>query len=58
MQLTEKHKEYWQRNLGLTLVLLVIWFVVTFVMAYSPARWPRSISSAGRSRSTWRRRAR
>ena len=34
MQLTEKHKEYWQRNLNLTLVLLAIWFVVTFVMAY------------------------
>jgi putative solute:sodium symporter small subunit len=34
MQLTEKHKEYWQRNLNLTMVLLAIWFVVTFVMAY------------------------
>jgi putative solute:sodium symporter small subunit len=34
MQLTEKHKEYWQRNLNLTLVLLAIWFVATFVMAY------------------------
>ena len=34
MQLTEKHKEYWRRNLNLTLVLLIIWFVVTFVMAY------------------------
>jgi len=34
MQLTEKHKEYWRRNLNLTIVLTVIWFVVTFVMAY------------------------
>ena len=34
MQLTEKHKEYWSRNLRLTAVLLFIWFVVTFVMAW------------------------
>lgn len=34
LQLTEKHREYWRRNLNLTLVLLVIWFVVTFVIAY------------------------
>ena len=33
MQLTEKHREYWKRNLNLTLTLLAIWFVVTFVMA-------------------------
>lgn len=34
MQLTEKHKEYWRRNLNLILVLTVIWFIVTFVMGY------------------------
>jgi putative solute:sodium symporter small subunit len=34
MQLTAKHKEYWHKNLSLTAVLLVIWFVVTFVMAW------------------------
>ncbi len=34
MQLTEKHREYWRRNLNMTLVLLVVWFIVTFVMAY------------------------
>ena len=34
MQLTEKHKEYWSRNLRLTAVLLFIWFVVTYVMAW------------------------
>ena len=33
-QLTERHREYWRKNLNLTLVLLVIWFVVTFVMSY------------------------
>jgi putative solute:sodium symporter small subunit len=34
LQLTEKHREYWRKNLNLTLVLLVIWFVATFVMGY------------------------
>jgi len=34
MQLTEKHKEYWSRNLKITAVLLFIWFVATFVMGY------------------------
>ena len=34
MQLTQKHQEYWRKNLNLTLVLLVIWFVATFVMAF------------------------
>ena len=34
MQLTEKHKEYWRRNLSLTVVLLAIWFVATFVVAW------------------------
>lgn len=34
MELTEKHREYWRRNLRITGVLLLIWFIVTFVMAY------------------------
>ncbi len=34
MQLTQKHKEYWQRNLRMTGILLTIWFVVTFVVSY------------------------
>jgi putative solute:sodium symporter small subunit len=34
MQLTEKHLEYWSRNLRITAVLLVIWFIVTFVVGY------------------------
>jgi putative solute:sodium symporter small subunit len=46
MQLTERHKEYWRRNLNLTLVLLAIWFVVTFVMAYF-ARPLANITIAG-----------
>ena len=34
MQLTEQHKTYWRKNLTITSILLVIWFVVTFVMAF------------------------
>lgn len=34
MQLTEKHKEYWRKNLRITGILLAIWFVVTYVVAY------------------------
>lgn len=34
MQLSEKHHEYWHKNLRLTAVLLAIWFVVTFVVIY------------------------
>jgi putative solute:sodium symporter small subunit len=34
MQLTEKHREYWRKNLGITAFLLLIWFVVTFVLGY------------------------
>ena len=31
MELSAKHHEYWRRNLVITAVLMVIWFVVTFV---------------------------
>ena len=34
MQLTEKHLEYWSKNLRITAILLLIWFTVTFVMGY------------------------
>lgn len=34
MQLTEKHNEYWRKNLVYTGILLVIWFLVTFVEAW------------------------
>jgi len=34
MQLTQKHKEYWRKNLRITALLLVIWFLVTFVASY------------------------
>jgi putative solute:sodium symporter small subunit len=34
MQVTETQRHYWQKNLRITGILLAIWFVVTFVMAY------------------------
>ena len=34
MQLSEKHLEYWHKNLVITGVLLFIWFLATFVMGY------------------------
>ena len=34
IEITARHKEYWSRNLRLTGLLLVIWFVATFVMSY------------------------
>lgn len=34
MQLTEKHREYWNKNLRLTAILMSIWFVVTYVVGF------------------------
>ena len=34
MQLTEKHNEYWRKNLVITVLLLGVWFLVTFVEAW------------------------
>jgi putative solute:sodium symporter small subunit len=34
MELTERHKEYWRKNLRITALLMAIWFVVTYVVAY------------------------
>jgi putative solute:sodium symporter small subunit len=33
-QLTETQLHYWQKNLRITAVLMVIWFVVTFGVGY------------------------
>ncbi len=30
----DRHQQYWHKNLRLTGVLMVVWFVVTFVPAY------------------------
>lgn len=34
VELPERHRAYWRKNLRITAGLLVIWFVVTFVVAY------------------------
>jgi putative solute:sodium symporter small subunit len=34
MKVSENHRAYWQKNLRITGVLLGIWFVVTFVVAF------------------------
>ena len=39
MQLTESHKQYWQKNLRMTAFLLAIWFVVTYVVGYEAREW-------------------
>ena len=31
---SDKHKEYWRRNMKLTGILLFIWFAATFIMGY------------------------
>lgn len=33
-QLSERHHEYWRKNLRITAILLAIWFVVTYVVAF------------------------
>lgn len=34
MKLADRHRTYWRRNLVVTAVLLAIWFVVTFGVAW------------------------
>ena len=34
MELTAKHLEYWRKNLRITTILMVIWFIVTFVVGW------------------------
>lgn len=34
MHLTDRHREYWKKNLRITAALSVVWFFVTFVMSY------------------------
>ena len=41
MPLTQTHIHYWHKNLKLTLVLLAIWFLVTFVMGFFAAELAR-----------------
>jgi putative solute:sodium symporter small subunit len=34
MELSQRHQEYWRKNVTITLILLAIWFVVTYVVAF------------------------
>lgn len=34
MQWTERHSTYWRKNLKVTSLLLLVWFVVTFVLGF------------------------
>ena len=34
MQLTARHQEYWKKTLRITAILMVIWFVVTYVIGH------------------------
>lgn len=46
MELSAKHEEYWRKNLLITAVLMVIWFIVTFVEGWY-ARELNSITFLG-----------
>lgn len=46
MELTDKHREYWRKNLVITAILLAVWFVATFIEAWY-ARELNSISFLG-----------
>ncbi len=34
MELTEKHKEYWRKNVTITVILLAIWAIVTYGIGF------------------------
>ena len=34
MELTAGHHEYWRKNLVITAILLAVWFVFTFILAW------------------------
>ncbi len=34
MKLSQKHQEYWSRNLRISALLLFIWFMATFVVGF------------------------
>jgi len=54
MQVSERHRQYWNKNLRITAILLTIWFVVTFVVGYfardlnfTVFGWPFSVWMGG-----------
>jgi putative solute:sodium symporter small subunit len=34
LELTEKHKEYWRKNIRITIILMAIWAFVTYVIGF------------------------
>jgi putative solute:sodium symporter small subunit len=46
MELSAKHHEYWHKNLVITTILMVIWFIATFVVGWY-ARELNSITFLG-----------
>lgn len=34
MRLSDRHRQYWRKNLRVSAILLSIWFTVTFVLSY------------------------
>ena len=43
MELTQRHKEYWHKNLVITAILFCVWFVFTFVEIW----FARELNSMG-----------
>ena len=53
-QISENHRQYWNKNLRITAILWAFWFVVTFVVGYSARAlifpflgWPFSFGVGG-----------
>jgi len=46
VELTERHREYWRKNLIITAVLLLVWFIATFIEGWY-ARELNSITFLG-----------
>ncbi len=46
MELSQRHQEYWRKNLVITAILLGIWFIATFVVGWN-ARELNSITFLG-----------
>lgn len=34
VELTEKHKEYWRKNVTMTMILLAVWAIITYVVGW------------------------
>jgi len=35
MELSQRHQEYWRKNLVITAILLGIWFIATFIVGWN-----------------------